>query len=227
MNLVADLAVWLGAIIAAMIAENIAITRIFGISAYVASFEGQPQIWLCRFLEPIVAISILTLWLRRHGESWHQLGLHRPKNWNRFAMQVAITAAGLVGLVLFWIFGVLRPFNFYFMPPPDIHDGSTLAAALSFSLLGTGLNQELLFRGFLLNRLAKTLGGAWRAANAITAVIFGLFHIALGTAAAIDAAVAGLILGGVYLRSGRNLWVVVAAHSVANAILILFSYFTS
>jgi membrane protease YdiL (CAAX protease family) len=106
----------------------------------------------------------------------------------------------------------------------------TLSAALSFTLFGTGLNQELQFRGFLQSRLVKVFGGeagAWHVAMAVTGVVFGLFHFALGPAAVVMAGLAGIFLGEMYLWADRNLWVVVVAHSISNAIVLIYSYIGS
>jgi len=224
--LVRELIVWFLAIAGGVVAENLALSRVFHIATYLVSFEGLPQIWLCRFLEPLVTIPILTVWLRRHGEGWHELGLRKPTAWRPFATQVAFTAVGLVAVVFLGIAGFWKPFHFRITPPPDIQDKTTLAAALAFMLLGTGLNQELVFRGFLLNRLVKAFRGKWHPAIVTTAVVFGLLHFAVGIPGVIDAAVAGLLLGAIYLRAEKNLWVVAVGHSIANAILLVYAYWT-
>jgi hypothetical protein len=108
--IVSNLIVWFVAVVCGVIAENLAITRIFGISPFVASFGGQPQVWVARFLEPLVSLSILTLWLWRNGEDWHTLGLRKPSNWRRFSMQVTLAIIGLLGLVYIFMFGVVYPF---------------------------------------------------------------------------------------------------------------------
>jgi membrane protease YdiL (CAAX protease family) len=139
---------------------------------------------------------------------------------------VAATAVGLVALIFIGVAGFWRPFHFHITPPPDIQDKTTLAAALAFTLLGTGLNQELVFRGFLLNRLVKAFRGEWPPAIVTTAVVFGLLHFALGIPGVIDAALAGLLLGAIYLWAEKNLWVVVVGHSIANAIFLVYAYWT-
>jgi membrane protease YdiL (CAAX protease family) len=227
MYIVSNLIVWVVALVCGIIAENVVITRIFGISPYVASFQGLPQVWLARFLEPLVSLSILTLWLRRNGEDWHSLGLRKPSSWSRFSMQVILAVIGLESVVLLFMFGVVYPFQFHTPAPPDVRDGRTLAAALSFTLLGTGLNQELHFRGFLQSRFVKLFGGsknAWHGAIAVTGIVFGLFHLGLSPANAVLAGLAGIFLGEIYLWSEKNLWVVVAAHSIGNAMLLIYWY---
>ena len=139
---------------------------------------------------------------------------------------MALTTAGLIAIVFLVIAGFWKTFHFHITPPPDIQDKTTLAAALAFTLIGTGLNQELVFRGFLMNRLVKAFRGEWHPAIVTTAVTFGLLHFALGIPGMIDAAVAGLLLGAIYLWAEKNLWVVVVGHSIANAMLLVYAYWT-
>jgi len=226
MYLVSNLAVWLVAIVCGIIAESLAVTHIFGISTYVASFGGKPEIWLSRFFEPAVSLTALTAWLWLRGEDWHSLGLRKPTSWRRFATQIILTVLVVQAVIWTFIFAIASPFHFHIAPLPDIRDRNTLAAALAFTLLGTGLNQELLFRGFLLNRLAKAFGGAWRGAIVASSIVFGLFHLPLGAANAVEAGLAGVFLGEMYLRAEKNLWVVVVAHSVLDAIGLMYGYWS-
>lgn len=223
---VSNLAVWLIAIACGVIAENLVVTHVFGISPYVASLGGKPEIWLSRFFEPAVSLTILTAWLWSRGEDWHALGLRKPTSWRQFAVKVILTVLALQGVISAFIFGVVQPFHFNIAPLPDIPNRNTLAAALAFTLLGTGLNQELLFRGFLLNRLVRAFSGRWREGIVISSVVFGLFHLPLGAANAVEAGLAGIVLGEMYFRAEKNLWVVVVAHSVINAIGLMYGYWT-
>jgi membrane protease YdiL (CAAX protease family) len=50
----------------------------------------------------------------------------------------------------------------------------------------------------------------------VVAVLFGLAHWYKGPAGVLDSTVSGLILGGFYLLSGRNLWVTILAHGLSD-----------
>jgi membrane protease YdiL (CAAX protease family) len=109
----------------------------------------------------------------------------------------------------------------------EIHDVPTLAVALPYSVFGAGVNEELVFRGFIPSRLAKGFGDSrtgWHVAIAISGVVFGLVHFALGPADMVLATVAGILLGEIYLWSERNLWVVVAIHSLYALTVRLFDF---
>jgi len=93
-RIVLDFLVLVVAVVCAVLAENFAMARVFGIPAYAVRFGGRPGIWIPRFLEPLVALPILTLWLWRNGETWHKLGLRKPTSWRRFATHVMVTLLG-------------------------------------------------------------------------------------------------------------------------------------
>ena len=118
-----------------------------------------------------------------------------------------MTMLGMLGVVYIFMIGVVSPFLLRTATPPDISNVRTLAAALSFTLLGTGLNQEVHFRDFLQSRFATVFGGdraAWHQAVALTSVVFGLLHLGLGPANAVVAGLAGLLLGEMYLWTNRE-----------------------
>lgn len=93
---------------------------------------------------------------------------------------------------------------------------SALGGALMISI-SSGVTEELLFRGVIFRNLEDLLG-TWFAL-AISAVIFGLIHIAnphssLWAAAAI-AIEAGILLGAAYVLT-RRLWIVMGIHFAWN-----------
>jgi hypothetical protein len=77
------------------------------------------------------------------------------------------------------------------------------------------------WRGYALSRVAGLLGesrAAWMAALGIVNVGFGLAHLYQGWTGVIETALAGALLGALYLANGRNLALPMAAHFVSNAI---------
>jgi membrane protease YdiL (CAAX protease family) len=58
----------------------------------------------------------------------------------------------------------------------------------------------------------------------ISSTIFGIVHWVEGPLGIMNTFIMGLILGAVYLRSGRNLWITIIAHGLANSIRFLFLY---
>jgi hypothetical protein len=81
--------------------------------------------------------------------------------------------------------------------------------------------EEMLFRAFLTNDLAGLFPQArarWAFALIGSSVIFGLAHFSWGFAGVIETTIMGLFFGFVYVRSGRNLWITIIAHGLANTL---------
>jgi membrane protease YdiL (CAAX protease family) len=81
-------------------------------------------------------------------------------------------------------------------------------------LMFTSLEEECVFRGLLLSGLAMALGGRRISAVWLTALMFGLMHLANPAASAMSVlgnALGGLIYGYAFVLSGR-LWFPVGLH---------------
>jgi len=74
-----------------------------------------------------------------------------------------------------------------------------------------GVVEELLFRGFAINRLAPLAGGPWPAA-ALTVVSFSLGHVYQGPLGMTRASFLGLLLAVPFLLTG-SLWPSILAHT--------------
>jgi uncharacterized protein len=53
------------------------------------------------------------------------------------------------------------------------------------------------------------------------AALFGFGHFYKGPAGVIDSTYSGLVLGSVYLLTGRNLWASILAHGMTDTVAIL------
>jgi membrane protease YdiL (CAAX protease family) len=52
----------------------------------------------------------------------------------------------------------------------------------------------------------------------VQALLFGLGHVYLGPRGVMNAAAIGLVMGGVYWASGRNLWPLIIAHGLVDSV---------
>jgi membrane protease YdiL (CAAX protease family) len=190
-----------------------------------------PHVWM--LLRMLVVLGAATWLLRRSGESWADMGLERPKSWWRVA---GLVVAGYVMLGI-----VMR-----LILPPILHSlgarGADLGAlaglqgnlaeylflALPVSLGTAAVIEELVARGFLLNRLAQLLARddrpAWVLAALVQAVLFALAHAYQGLGGMIGVAMIGLVLGSMYLLGKRNLWACIILHGLADFVSITAIY---
>jgi CAAX protease family protein len=98
-----------------------------------------------------------------------------------------------------------------------------LLIAWTFAAFG----EEFVYRGYVLNRMAEAAGGrsrAWPFAVVATAMLFGIGHYYQGPTGMIDTGFTALVLGGLYLWSGRNLWLPILAHGLSDTIAIVLIY---
>jgi membrane protease YdiL (CAAX protease family) len=134
----------------------------------------------------------------------------------------------LVGRVLQWVIGVLvgplvlshpqvqaagqtaQPFS-----PPE------LALRMLFCLTAA-VCEEFLVRGYLLLQVTRWFGNA-AAGVCATALLFGCMHFYEGAASAIEITAMGLLYGMVAIRRG-NLWAVILAHFMQDAVIGLVLY---
>ena len=165
------------------------------------------------------------------GESLAVLGLRRPPAW------WFVPAWGLVVLVVnvaaqATVVPALA--SLFHLPAPDFSQygllrgnlGLFVAVALGSMVTG-GFIEEVLYRGLMVDRLARVFGGGRRGEllGALgCGVPFGLIHFEWGLGGVFVTAVMGAVLGLMYLVARRNLWPLVAAHAGLDLILMLLAY---
>lgn len=179
---------------------------------------------------PILFVLALVSTRLREG-GWAALGFVRPKSW-RLVIGLALGAA-----VLRMALGdlVIEPLTAHFWPPiaapkmaEDIpHNAGAALAALGLVWTFAAFGEEIGYRGYLMKRVADIGGGtraAWIAGLIVSAVLFGFGHFYKGPAGILDSSVAGLILGGAYLLSGRCLWTTILAHGLIDTTGVVLVY---
>lgn len=167
------------------------------------------------------------------GGGLADLGFCRPGRW----AAVPLWALGI--LVVFVVAQNVVPLllaPFFDLPQPDMSRYDLIrgnpAAAVFFAALlplTAAIPEEILYRGFLLGRLANIFGGtrlAEVAAVLVQALIFGAVHFQWGPGGILATSIMGAIWGFAYLACGRNLWIVILAHSLAHIALVMQLYFS-
>jgi len=178
---------------------------------------------------PILALGWLSLRLR--GGGWRGVGLGCPTSWRR---TLALGAAVGILLQVLSEFVTEPLFTALTHQPVDVSEfrplvGNVKLLLLYFVVVWTlaAFGEEMTYRGYLLNRVAD-LGGrrpwAWAVGLLFVTVLFGFGHSYQGLTGMLDTGLHGLLLGVLYLASGRNLWVCVIAHGVTDTIALTLAF---
>jgi CAAX protease family protein len=171
----------------------------------------------------LLLLGWVSLWARKI--SWRRIGLTPYRSW-KITLALGVGAGVLMeGFELF----VSQPLLVKALgKQPDLEDFRPLIGNLKVTLIFLALawilaafGEEMVYRGYLMNRVADLLNrtrGAWIVSLIAVHLAFGLAHIYQGVTGAIDEGLMGLLLGLIYLRTGRNLSVPIVAHGVADSI---------
>ena len=169
--------------------------------------------------------------LRLRGMSWKEIGFERPRNWGRaFGVGIAVGLAMEV-LELF----VTQPLLARWIGKmPDLSDFADLVGNVKLLLIYLALlwvlgalGEELVYRGYLMNRIAglfRNTRAAWTVSLVAVSVAFGCAHLEQGSTGMVENILNGLLLGGLYLACGRNLAVPVIAHAFSDTLDFLLIY---
>ena len=163
-----------------------------------------------------ISLWVMNYFMGRHGDSWRAFGVEK-KPWKNTALVFGVVILGHVALSAVVLFvqaefgeeADLSRFN------PIEGNLVLLLGALVSIWVTAGVAEEIIFRGFVLNRLGAVFAGRknpWVWAVAIQAVIFGLMHLYQGPVGIVATGLSGVLMGTVYVMVGRNLVAIILAH---------------
>ncbi len=180
-------------------------------------------------------VSIAAAWavirtlLRRRQSGWGEYGLCRPSHWKR---TLALTLLGVA--VLHALIRTLKPLIIKHITgtPLDVSRfeavrGDPLALFLGLMIVWTvaAFGEEMVFRGYVLNRTAELFGfpgkSRWLWAVILSSLAFGLGHIYQGWTGVILSAIAGMVYCGAYFLDGRCLWAPILIHGLYDTSVFL------
>ena len=165
------------------------------------------------------------------GGTLADLGFRRPERWATVPFQVA---GILVAFIAMQALAPLLVSSFISMPEPDLsrYDSisGNLGAAIAMALvlpLTASIPEEVIYRGFLIGRLSDIFGRSSGGATMtvlVQALLFGAVHFQWGIGGMIVTVMMGIVWGTAYLLCGRNLWIVILAHSVGHILFVIQLY---
>lgn len=186
-----------------------------------------PALWgllpLPRTLIPVLLLAWLSLWLRQRR--WREVGLRRPESWP----QTLAVGAAIAGSAAILGFTVVNPMllrltgetattsGLAFLPGNPL----ALLVLLAFTWPLAAVMEEMVYRGYVLNRLSDFFGRSrlgWGISLILSAVMFSLAHGQYSLRFIITSSLMGLVEGGSYVLSRRNLWLPIIVHGLSDTI---------
>jgi len=184
----------------------------------------------------ILTILVASVVLKLQKTGWREIGLERPNSWPR---TVLLGIAALVGTFL-----VVNAVQWFALNMPGIATEpadfsrlnpieGNLAVFLLYTLLAwttITFGEEMFFRAFLVSQL-ETVFQRVKIGTALavlgSSIAFGLAHYQEGPVGIMSTAAMGFLFALIYLCTGRNLWVTIIAHGLANTLRFVFIFLGS
>lgn len=175
----------------------------------------------------VMSVVIATFVLRSRGSGWREIGLARPASWRKTILLAAGTLFAYIVVTIVFQAILVNVLGLTVAPSDrssfDVLYGNLplliFYVVLAWTFIAFG--EEMIFRAYLTNTLAQLFESAkarWALALIGSSIIFGLAHFSWGIMGVAETTLMGLVLGFVYLRSGRNLWITIIAHGIANTL---------
>jgi len=178
---------------------------------------------------PLFLVAWASLHLRHMR--WRDIGLRRPDRWLPTVGLALLVGVGYQVLDTLLIAPLLQQLTGESI---DLSQFSGLRGNLPALLIFLAISwteaafiEEMFFRGYFFNRLTD-LAGRERLGIAIAlilnAIVFGVAHAYQSVTGVLDTALAGMVLGLLYLFAGRNLWLPILTHGIIDTIGFLLIY---
>jgi len=173
---------------------------------------------------PVTGFLVAWFVLQWRGQPWSSVGLRIPASWPRtIAIAVLLylcdyaVSRWIVPEIAALVHPVPRPSFLAYIQGNVVG----LVTWLAIGWIVGGLCEECLFRGFLLDRVEKLLGGgaiAIGVAIVAQSILFGSLHLYAGTFAFIHASLFALTHGICYVLGGRNLAPLILVHGLWDSV---------
>jgi membrane protease YdiL (CAAX protease family) len=162
---------------------------------------------------------------------FRDVGFARPESWGK------TLAGGALAAVLFLLASlfVILPLATKLTGKPidlslfqDLHGNTgALLQSLAIAWTSAAFAEEMIFRGYLMNRIADLVGRdakGWAVALLASGAIFGSAHYYQGVTGMINAGTLGILIGLVYLAFRRQLAAAIVCHGLIDSLFFLMVY---
>jgi membrane protease YdiL (CAAX protease family) len=184
---------------------------------------GLPAIFV------LFPFSWISLWLRKIG--WRDLGLRRPSSWLR-TLGIAVTIGVFYTAVEL---SFIEPLIYQLgVGSEDLSnfDGirDNILVLVIWIIIGWTIGafaEEMVYRGYLLNRLADLIGHSqvgWVIGLIGSSAFFAFGHVYLGAAGVLMTFLEACLWAGLYLGGRRNLWLPIIGHGTTNTFAFVLMY---
>ena len=197
-----------------------------GAGSLYPAHEQALQTWVGVHLLALAAGAVVwVLGARMAVSPTRALGFVAPRTSLGMASLLALAAlaASILGTFAYGL--AVDALGLEFLRPPEIEDGTIfpgvgILLTLQALAVVTPLSEELLFRGFALRGMIRSIGTG--PAVVATALLFSVLH--LKPEVMIPIFITGLALGLLRVKTG-SLWPCIAAHAGQNALALLATRF--
>lgn len=223
----------------AQVAEIVLVFAVAGtvmVMGFPYANENPVALQIVVWIANVLMLGMVWLGLHLRGQTWAHFGLSfRFPGWARIGKALLKSVVVFVAAVAAFVLGSIVMAPLTGIPESaDMSDYSYLQGNLPMLLLAltgaytvSAFGEEIIYRGFLINRLTEMgSSGLWgvRSAVLISAIIFGLVHYTWGPMGIVQTTFMGLVLGIAYLVLKRRLWVLILAHAYMDTILLVQMY---
>lgn len=176
----------------------------------------------------IPILLLVWLFLKRYNSSFSDIGFSFKQFETRAILVGSLVAVSTLAFMQFAFFPVLETFVTWEYNDAGLNDfirgnPTQLYFSIVVAWLIGGFYEELVFHGFIYTRLEQMIKGKYApyVNFIITASIFGLYHVQLGTLGVINAFMVGAFYLALFLYFKRNLWYAIICHGVYNTVVMV------
>jgi CAAX protease family protein len=178
----------------------------------------------------LLLLGWFSLWLRSLG--WREVGLARSAHFGRTLLLGTVIGIAYQFLSLILVDPLIARFTGRL---PDVSQFAPLVGSVNYLLLSllvswtlAAFGEELVYRGYLMNRIAGLVNptqAGWAVSLLVSSILFGAVHSYQGASGVIATGLCGFLFGMIYLVSGRNLWLSIIAHGTLDSVGFVLVFF--